>query len=155
MKKTYPIVSEQQTEKLGQMLAAQLKPSDRLFLSGDLGAGKTTLARAILRGLGYQGKVKSPTYTLVEAYQLNHSTHLFHFDLYRINTPNELLEIGIDDYLQKDAILLVEWPEKAGDLLPESTLFCQIDLVGDGRSMILQGKSKRAQEVLLSLPETL
>lgn len=155
MEKIYPTVSEQQAEKLGKLLAAQLKPSDCLFLSGDLGAGKTTLARAILRALGYQGKVKSPTYTLVEIYQINENMRLFHFDLYRINTPDELLEIGIDDYLQKDAILLIEWPEKASDLLPEPTLLCQIDTVGDARSIILQGESKRGEQILAPLVESL
>jgi len=97
---------------LGAQLAEQAKPGDIIFLKGELGAGKTTLARGFLRALGYIGLVKSPTYTLVEPYHLD-NVILYHFDFYRLNRIEELDEIGLSDYLTEDAICLIEWPEKS------------------------------------------
>ena len=116
----------------GAALAAELGPDDLVFLVGDLGAGKTTLARGILRGLGFSGHVKSPTYTLVEPYEFG-STRVYHFDFYRIKDREELEYIGLDDLLGERAIKLVEWPERAAGRLPTSQCVIRIRADGDGR----------------------
>src|SRR5882724_7434688 len=112
---------EPATLALGQSLATALRPGDVIFLSGDLGAGKTTLTRGVLRGLGFEGRVKSPTYTLVELYEVSR-LNLYHFDFYRFADPQEWLESGFRDLFNETNICLVEWPEKAGELLPPSDL---------------------------------
>jgi tRNA threonylcarbamoyl adenosine modification protein YjeE len=101
---------ETATAELGARIARGLEPGDAVLLKGELGAGKTTLARAILRALGVEGHVPSPTFTLVQSYQAE-GLALFHFDLYRIESPRELAELGIDDALE-DGVALVEWPER-------------------------------------------
>jgi tRNA threonylcarbamoyladenosine biosynthesis protein TsaE len=105
------------TEKLGALLASQLPHGAVVFLHGDLGAGKTTLVRGFLRAIGVIGPVKSPTYTLVEPYQLPQVT-VNHFDLYRICDAQELELIGIRDYVDDSQICFFEWPERGGTLLP-------------------------------------
>jgi len=104
------LADETATAELGARIARGLEPGDAVLLKGELGAGKTTLARAILRALGVEGHVPSPTFTLVQAYQAR-SLSLFHFDLYRIEHPRELVELGMDDALE-DGVALVEWPER-------------------------------------------
>ncbi len=142
---------EHETLALGQRLAKLLCPGDMLFLQGDLGAGKTTLARGILRGLGYTQSIKSPTYTIVEPYQEN-GVLLYHFDLYRINDPFELMDIGLTDYLSADAILLVEWPQKASVLLPEPTLVCELALSSDTtRHVVFKAHNSRGVSILSAL----
>jgi len=105
-----------------------------IFLYGDLGAGKTTLVRGLLRELGYEGNVKSPTFTLVETYELQNIT-LHHFDLYRLHDPDELENIGIRDYVEMGSICIIEWPEKAQFYLPLPHLSCYIDILHDGRNV--------------------
>ena len=109
---------EAATLALGSRLARILEPGLFVALSGNLGSGKTTLTRGILRGLGYQGKVKSPTYTLVELYNLS-KLDLYHFDFYRFNDPQEWLDAGFRDHFEPSNICLVEWPERAVGLLPQ------------------------------------
>ena len=123
---------EEATLTLGAEMAGVLEKPALVFLEGDLGAGKTTLSRGFLRGLGHEGGVKSPTYTLVEPYALDGVT-VFHFDLYRLSDGAELAYLGLDDYFATPSILLVEWPERGEGLLPPATLTLRFDREGEGR----------------------
>jgi tRNA threonylcarbamoyladenosine biosynthesis protein TsaE len=123
---------EAATVFLGQIIASHLARGMRVYLSGDLGAGKTCLVRALLRSLGFEGPVKSPTYTLVEAYNVS-SLYLYHFDFYRFRERNEWIDSGFREYFATNAVCLVEWPDKAEGLLPEPDLEIFIDLRDDGR----------------------
>lgn len=116
---------ESATLALGAAVAHALTPGICIHLSGDLGAGKTTFSRGVLRGLGYEGRVKSPTYTLVELYEI-FKLNLYHFDFYRFNSPEEWNEAGFRDLFNETNVCLVEWPEKAGDLLPPPDLKIQL-----------------------------
>ncbi len=125
-----------QTEAIGKELALSLKPPCVIFLNGELGAGKTTLVRGFLRGFGYQGIVKSPTFTLVESYEFE-KNKIYHFDLYRLNFPEELESIGIRDYFTRDAIILVEWSERGLGFLPKADIILELSLVPEGRMLKL------------------
>ncbi len=120
----------------GAKLAQQAKAGDVIYLKGELGAGKTTLTRGFLRAFGYAGIVKSPTYTLVETYTFEQQV-IHHFDLYRLHSAEELLAIGLDDYVTADAILLFEWPEKAASVLPKPTLTCRIEIPATGDTRVI------------------
>ena len=126
------LADETATRALGEALAASLFPGLRIYLRGHLGAGKTTLVRSILKALGYQGRVKSPTYTLVELYPLSR-LNLYHFDFYRFRGESEWREAGFSEYFDSDGICLVEWPEKAGNTLPRADLDITLEVDGDGR----------------------
>lgn len=117
-----------------------MRPGLVVFLQGELGAGKTTFTRGILRGLGYQGKVKSPTYNLIELYKISR-LYLYHFDFYRFNNPHEWEEAGFRDYFNADSICLVEWPEKANGLLPQADLKF-IFKVAEGRDVEIQADTE-------------
>ena len=111
--------SEQETEQFAQELAGHLLPGEVLALDGDLGAGKTAFTRGLAKGLGYPGRVQSPTFTIVNEYE-GGRLPLFHFDLYRLGSPEELFDIGWEDYLERGGVCAVEWSEKGGDYLSPS-----------------------------------
>jgi tRNA threonylcarbamoyladenosine biosynthesis protein TsaE len=106
-------------------LAAELKPGAVVALSGEIGAGKTAFTRGIANGLGYSGQVSSPTFTIVNEYA-GGRIPLIHFDLYRLNDSAEVLDIGWDDYLERGALCVAEWSERAPDLFPEGTIYVDI-----------------------------
>jgi tRNA threonylcarbamoyladenosine biosynthesis protein TsaE len=128
----WELPDEAATLALGARLAAAVVPGMAVWLRGDLGAGKTTLTRGLLRALGYRGRVKSPTYTLVEIYPLS-SFNLYHFDLYRFVDPQEWHDAGFRDYFNPHSVCLVEWPEKGGGLLPRPDLEIHLEVAGEGR----------------------
>jgi tRNA threonylcarbamoyladenosine biosynthesis protein TsaE len=123
---------EQSTLAFGEHLAQRLPPGALVFLRGDLGAGKTTLVRGILRGLDHTGSVKSPTYTLLEPYDLPKCV-VYHFDFYRITDSSELEFIGIDELMESGALKLVEWPERVEDRLPPADVEVRMQVEGEGR----------------------
>lgn len=113
-------------------LAQQVQPPCIIYLQGELGAGKTTLTRGFLRALGYEGKVKSPTFTLIESYDIdNHK--VFHVDLYRLTSPDELEFLGLGEYFTEESIGIIEWPERGEGFLPPPNLVCRITIEGDQR----------------------
>jgi len=124
-------------DRLGARIAAQLRPGDVVALSGSLGSGKTTLARAIIAALGHAGEVPSPTFTIVETYDLD--PPLVHADFYRLERPREAEELGLDDY-RDGAALIAEWPEKAGGFAHEpGCLSIALEIAGSGRKAIVEG----------------
>lgn len=141
------ISDEQQTLAFGRDLALACGDTAVIYLRGNLGAGKTTLTRGFLRGLGYAGKVKSPTYTLVEPYEVNNQK-VFHFDFYRLYDPSELEFIGLQDYFIPKTICLVEWPQNGGELLPAEDLSCYIETHSNGRQIRLEACSPHGQQIL-------
>ena len=140
--KTFFTHTEAQQVELGKAIAGLLQHGMVIFLEGELGAGKTTLARGIFRGLGYQGKVKSPTYTLVEEYRIGEHV-CFHFDLYRLADPEELEFMGIRDFTLEKDVLLIEWPEKGVGFLPAADLVVTIDYVAEGRKVSMDAKTDK------------
>jgi tRNA threonylcarbamoyladenosine biosynthesis protein TsaE len=142
--------AEADTIRLGAALAAGVAPGRVLFLRGELGSGKTTLVRGLLRALGYSGRVKSPTYALVELYAIS-SLHLYHFDFYRFKDRTEWLNSGFRDYFNPDSVCLVEWPERAGDLLAPPDLELTLGFCGAGREATLVARSASGEEWLAAL----
>lgn len=131
---------EAATLAFGAKLARKLAPGLTFYLEGDLGAGKTTLVRGLLRALGYNGRVKSPTYTLVETYSLP-AFELYHFDLYRMHDPREWLDAGFRDVNEGQAVSLIEWPEKAAGWLPQPDVVIRLRIGEDSRDVECEAKS--------------
>ncbi len=141
---------ESATLALGAAFAAAAEPGLTVHLLGDLGAGKTTFTRGLLAALGYRGKVKSPTYTLVESYALpEYSVH--HFDLYRFADPEEWNDAGFSEYFGPDSLCLVEWPDKARGLAPAPDIALELAVDGDGRTYHFQALSQTGQSCLIRL----
>jgi len=144
---TLALPDEAATLALGERLAQALQPGMAIWLRGDLGAGKTTLVRGVLRGMGYAGKVKSPTYTLVEPYAVS-GLYLYHFDLYRFNDPEEWDASGFREHFNPTSLCFVEWPEKAEELMPKPDLEICLALQGAGRSVKISAKSAQGKACL-------
>ncbi|MFZ9036246.1 MAG: tRNA (adenosine(37)-N6)-threonylcarbamoyltransferase complex ATPase subunit type 1 TsaE [Francisellaceae bacterium] len=131
-KDIYPVADEKQMAALAGLFQQKLKPGAIVYLHGDLGAGKTTFVKGVLAAFGWQAAVKSPTYTLVESYQLPEAM-LYHFDLYRLADPEELEWMGIRDYFDDKSIVFIEWPEKGQGFLPKPSAEIRIAYKDSGR----------------------
>lgn len=144
------LAGEAETEKLGCALAKHVAVSGHgltVFLEGDLGMGKTTLSRGVMRGLGHEGAVKSPTYTLVEPYE-HLQPPVYHFDLYRVGDPEELEYMGIRDYFSGQNLCLLEWPERGRGLLPGPDLEIRLACEGEGRLAVVLAHSPAGEGLL-------
>ena len=132
----------QLTDTAVMPLLKHLKAGQVVYLSGDLGAGKTTFTRYLLQAMGYQGRVKSPTYTLVESYKLSDDLALHHFDLYRVSDPMELEMIGVRDYVNPQSICVIEWPDKGRGMIPASDWRIHLCVEQQGRRITMDGPSE-------------
>lgn len=144
------LARESDTTACGARLAPLLRGGMVLYLRGDLGAGKTTLVRGLLRGLGVSGRIKSPTYTLVEPYVIS-QLYLYHFDFYRFSRPEEWTEAGFREYFNEDAVCLIEWPEKVGSQLPAADLELLIEVEGAARNITFMAATEAGQTCLAGL----
>lgn len=144
--------TELEMEHLGKTLALRLENRDTVYLTGTLGAGKTTLVRGVARGLGYTGRVTSPTFTLMNIYQT--VPPIYHFDFYRLDSVN-MDDLGLEDYLEKDGIALIEWPQAGWNILPREALLVNIELINDdydqGRLVSLEGRGERYRKLVEEL----
>jgi tRNA threonylcarbamoyladenosine biosynthesis protein TsaE len=140
------------TEAFGATLAPAVACDEArglvIWLSGDLGAGKTTFTRGLLRALGHSGNVKSPTYTLLEPYTVSRIS-LYHFDFYRFNQPDEFLDAGLDEYFSGNGVCLVEWADKALPYVPQPDIELHLSVEGDGRRARLRVLTERGRACLM------
>jgi tRNA threonylcarbamoyladenosine biosynthesis protein TsaE len=144
------LADEEATLAFGAILAAALADGGIITLRGNLGSGKTTLSRGLLRALGHKGPVKSPTYTLVEPYEIG-ARKIFHYDLYRLNDPAELEYLGLRDFIDKQTLTLIEWPEKGEPLLPRSDLDLTLTVEGNGRRIGWQPHTQYGEQLAATL----
>lgn len=148
----FSIAGDEDMQQLGREIGAVLDKGDVVYLVGDLGAGKTTLARGISRGLGYTGRVSSPTFTLMNIYP--GAKEIYHFDLYRLQ-GNDLDDLGWEEYLEGDGVSLVEWPLVAENIFPGEALLIRIDLVDEDyereREVSISAVGRRYQQKLEEL----
>jgi tRNA threonylcarbamoyladenosine biosynthesis protein TsaE len=135
---------------LGDRLARAFTPGLIVYLNGDLGMGKTTLARGAIQSLGHRGAVKSPTYTLVEPYDFP-ELNVYHFDLYRLGDPEELEFMGVRDYFDKRSVCLIEWSQRGEGFLPPADLVINIERQGLGRKVQLQAFSAQGEGVIKAI----
>jgi len=142
--------TEQDLDGFAQRFARDLSPPLVIWLEGDLGAGKTTFARGLIHALGYSGRVKSPTYGLLEYYQLA-NLQVLHMDLYRISDPGELEFLGVQDLLDDATIRLIEWPDKSNGWLPKPDCIFRFSYAETGRNLRLYARTPRAQSIVESL----
>jgi len=157
-----PLADASATENLGASLASTLAPGLVIYLRGDLGAGKTTLVRGLLRALGHAGNVKSPTYTLIEPYVVSR-LDLYHFDFYRFSFPEEYLDAGLDEYFAGHGVCLVEWPDRAAPYLPRPDLEIHLEIcravgqmeAGESREASLRALTEAGRSCLSALTATL
>lgn len=145
-----PVASVAEMEALGAKLAAQVGNVRLINIHGPLGAGKTTLVRGMLRGLGHSGPVKSPTFTLVEPYTFG-NLHFYHFDLYRLNDPGELEFLGVRDYLDGNGVCVVEWAERAQGVLPSPDVDIMIEPTETGRMVRIMTLTPQGDVLLKAL----
>ncbi len=138
---------EAATVAAGEQLGVIAEPGSVWFLEGDLGAGKTTFCRGFLRAFGYSGAVKSPTYTLVEPYELERGL-IYHFDLYRLGDPEELEYMGIRDYFSAASICLIEWPQRGRGILPAPDIRVRIEASGAGRTLQLASATALGEQMI-------
>ena len=140
------------TDRIDQATDAPPGPQagGRIHLRGELGAGKTAFTRALLRACGIQGRIKSPSYALLESYKVS-NLYFYHFDFYRFNDPREWLDAGFRDTFRNDAVILIEWPERAEDLLPPPDLDISLVYAGQGRDADLHAYTARGQTWLTTL----
>ncbi|BDX03114.1 tRNA (adenosine(37)-N6)-threonylcarbamoyltransferase complex ATPase subunit type 1 TsaE [Marinomonas pontica] len=141
------VYGEEAMEALGGALSSALLGGGVVYLEGDLGMGKTTLVRGVLHGLGHTGPVKSPTYTLVEPYEMA-ALEVYHFDLYRVADAEELEFMGIRDYFTDDSLCLIEWAEMGRAILPEADLIVSLSLIKQGRHVVIEAGSKKGLAAL-------
>ena len=150
----YELANEADTLALGAAFSSSLKAPALVLLKGDLGTGKTTWVRGFLRGLDYSGKVKSPTYTLIEEYDLP-ICKIYHFDLYRLSDPEEIEYLGAHDYFKETAICFIEWPQRAASLLPPADLSLSLNIVANGRRAQLEALSESGGSALKQVAESI
>lgn len=148
--KAFSLSNEAAMIDFGQRLGEQCPDGTVIFLEGELGVGKTTLCKGVLKAFGHEGAVKSPTYTLVEPYELGDKM-LFHFDLYRLGEPEELEYMGIRDYFSGSGVCLIEWPSQGRGALPKPDLLINIVLTEEGRSLSLEALSAKGEAILNGL----
>ena len=149
MEKQIFLADESQQIALAATVAKNLKTSFVMLLKGNLGVGKTTFARGFIQASGFDGVVKSPTYTLVEPYPISHNRLCYHFDLYRLAEPEELEFIGARDYFNDNDVCLVEWPEKAEGFLPPADWICTFSHYNKGRNLIISALSDKGKKLML------
>lgn len=150
MKKVVELLNEEATENFGKKVAKQCFRGFCIYLLGDLGAGKTTFTRGFLRGLNHDGYVKSPTYTLVECYELD-KFNVNHFDLYRLGDPEELEFIGIRDYFDNTNVNIVEWPQKGGEFLPQADIIIEFFYINQSRKVEITSLSENGNVLVDNL----
>lgn len=149
------LADEFMTEYAGACIARSLPANGAvIYLQGDLGAGKTTMSRGLIRALGHQGAVKSPTYTLVEPYE-DFEFPLYHFDLYRLSHPEEVEFLGVDDYFKPPAVCLIEWPGRGRGFLPSADIHFFLAYEGDGRRLSWQADTVKGEEIANKLNKLL
>lgn len=141
------LADEAATVQAGRALGLAAERGAVVYLDGQLGAGKTTFCRGVLQAYGHAGPVKSPTYTLVEPYELE-AVSIFHFDLYRLGDAEELEYMGIRDYFDGKAICLVEWPERGAGVLPSADILVTIVVHGSGRRLTMEANTERGRQIL-------